>query len=136
MRKLNNIKIISIVIILISILVFFSFDFRNKKKIDHSLNKEKQNKEIWIDYIIGGPPSPIEFDGIDSLVKKWNINYKRIMVGCEPIDSDFVNEKKYKSSNTIYFKNLESRFGKNWKQKFDNERKILDSINFLKYNSK
>jgi hypothetical protein len=91
--------------------------------------KPKQVQGIWVDYIIGEPPMIHEFDGIDTLVKKWKINYTRILAGCERSDSVIEIEKKYEIANQIYFKKLESKLGKNWKQKFDLELKKLDSLN-------
>ncbi len=91
--------------------------------------KPKKVEGIWIDYIFGGPPMPKEFEGIDFLTKKYKINYKRVEFGCEYSDSDILQKEKYKIENQIYFKELEFKLGKDWKQKFDLELKKLNDLN-------
>ena len=96
-------------------------------KIDNS-------KGIWIDLILGGPPLPNQFKAIDSLTKKYNINYKRIEMGCEFSNKDIILREKYEIENALYFKELEKTLGKNWKSKFDLEKLKLDSLNIVKLN--
>ncbi|REC45400.1 hypothetical protein DRF67_15775 [Chryseobacterium pennipullorum] len=72
------------------------------------------------------------YDAIDSLVKRWNLCYERIETGCEVTDSIENLKKQYESANTIYFKSLEKKLGRNWKQQFDQELQTLDSMNWMK----
>ena len=97
------------------------------KDIEKSI--AKQPKGIWIDLIHGGLPLPNEFKSIDSLTKKYKINYKRIEMGCEYSNKEILLKKQYQFDNAIYFNKLESVLGKNWKQKFDLEKSKLDSLN-------
>lgn len=83
---------------------------------------------VWIDLILGGPPLPNQFIALDSLTKKYKINYKRVEMGCEFSDKDILLKEKYKISNSKYFKDLEIVLGKNWKQNFDSEKIKLDSL--------
>lgn len=66
------------------------------------------------------------------MTKKYYINYKRIEFNCENSDNNLLQKKKYKITNQIYFKKLESNLGKDSKQNFDLELKKLDSLNFRK----
>ncbi|NML68551.1 hypothetical protein HHL23_01885 [Chryseobacterium sp. RP-3-3] len=90
----------------------------------------------WKDLRIGELPPQGAYDGIDSLVKKWNLCYERIETGCEVTDSITQLQKQYERSNTIYFKSLEKKLGKSWKLQFDRELHLLDSINWIKINRK
>ncbi len=91
--------------------------------------KPKQVEGIWVDYVFGGPPIPNEFNGIDSLIEKYHINYKRVEFGCEFSDKDILQKKKYEIQNQIYFRKLESILGKDWKQNFDLELEKLNELN-------
>jgi|GEM_PF-1105273 len=86
----------------------------------------------WTDFRVGGLPPQGAYDGIDSLVRKWNLCYERIENGCEVSDSVVALQKHYDSLNNLYFKSLEPKYGKNWKQQFDAELHLLDSINWTK----
>jgi hypothetical protein len=89
----------------------------------------------WIDFRIGELPPMGYYDGIDSLVKRWNLCYTRMEGGCVIDDSTEFLSKKYKIENDKYFTQLEAKLGKDWKLKFDSELHILDSINWIKINS-
>lgn len=88
----------------------------------------------WKDLRIGELPPQGAYDGIDGLVKKWNLCYERIEAGCEVTDSITQLQKQYDRANTIYFKSLEKKLGKNWKLQFDRELHLSDSINWIKIN--
>jgi hypothetical protein len=131
-------KIIIVLALLIcAFLGYFLHNYNNGWETDFPLNKKavkaSNSKLVWIDYVIGGPPNAGQFDGIDTLIKKWKLNYKRIEVGCEVDNTVLLNEKKYKLNNLLYFRSLESVYGKDWKQKFDKELHQLDSLNWQKY---
>ncbi|MCT2563916.1 hypothetical protein [Chryseobacterium herbae] len=95
---------------------------------------QKTEPLCWKDIRVGELPPEGAYDGIDSLVKKWNLCYERIETGCEVTDSITQLQKQYDSSNTMYFKSLEKKLGKNWKKQFDHELQIADSINWIKIN--
>lgn len=95
---------------------------------------QKTEPLCWKDIRIGELPPVGAYDGIDSLVKKWDVCYERIEAGCEINDSITKLEKAYQHSNTVYFKSLEKKLGKNWKQQFDRELHVLDSINWIRIN--
>ena len=99
-----------------------------KRKPEIKKQKTGQINGVWIDLILGGPPLPNEFKAIDSLTKKYKINYKRVEMGCEFSYKDILLKKKYNISNSKYFKDLEIVLGKNWKQNFDSEKIKLDSL--------
>ncbi len=99
-----------------------------KRKPEIKKQKSGQINGVWIDLILGGPPLPNEFKAIDSLTKKYKINYKRVEMGCEFSDKDILLKKKHNISNSKYFKDLEIVLGKNWKQNFDSEKIKLDSL--------
>jgi hypothetical protein len=129
-------KIITVLAILVCcVFGYFFYDYNNGLETDFPLDKKvvkaHNSKLVWIDYVIGGPPIPWQFDGIDSLVKKWKLNYKRIEVGCEIENT--VQQKKYKLNILLYFRSLESVYGKDWKQKFYKELHQLDSFNWEEY---
>ncbi|WP_123912765.1 hypothetical protein [Chryseobacterium pennipullorum] len=86
----------------------------------------------WKDLRYGELPPMGAYDAIDSLVKRWNLCYERIETGCEVTDSIENLKKQYESANTIYFKSLEKKLGRNWKQQFDQELQTLDSMNWMK----
>jgi hypothetical protein len=92
----------------------------------------KFDTQCWTDFIVGGPPMPNEFKGIDSLVKKYNICYHRYLNGCEVSDSILNVKSQFDKANQLYFKELETRFGDNWKKKFDKELEILNK-QMMKY---
>ncbi|MGK6341013.1 hypothetical protein ACMGDK_02170 [Chryseobacterium sp. DT-3] len=95
---------------------------------------QKTEPLCWKDIRVGELPPEGAYSGIDSLVKKWNLCYERIETGCEITDSITRLQKQYEHSNTIYFKSLEKKLGKNWKQQFDKELRVSDSINWIKIN--
>lgn len=109
-------------------LLFFAFISLNSCKNDskkleiESLDNHASNLK-WIDYKIGTLPPEGAYDAFDSIIKKWNINYERIESGCEP---DSVEQKKYEKDNPKYFAELEKKFGKNWRRKFDQEVENLE----------
>jgi hypothetical protein len=99
-------------------------------------DETKNISGCWTDFRIGELPPVGYYDGIDSLVKKWDLCYTRMDGGCVMDDSTKTLSKQYKIENEKYFKQLEAKLGKNWKQQFDKELHILDSINWVKMNDK
>ncbi|WP_223607827.1 hypothetical protein [Chryseobacterium sp. OSA05B] len=95
---------------------------------------QKTEPLCWKDIRVGELPPEGAYGGIDSLVKKWNLCYERIETGCEVTDSITRLQRKYDRSNGIYFKSLEKKLGKNWKQQFDKELQVADRINWIKIN--
>ncbi len=122
-----------ILLILIFSVATGSISCSNKQKNGKN-SKISMPESIWIDLILGGPPLPNQFKAIDSLTKKYNINYKRIEMGCEFSNKDIILREKYEIENALYFKELEKTLGKNWKSKFDLEKSKLDSLNIVKLN--
>jgi hypothetical protein len=120
--------------ILFSVLIISCNSASNTSKIV-SAKETKNTNDCWTDFRIGELPPMGYYDGIDSLVKKWSLCYTRIEGGCVIDDSTETLSKKYEIENKKYFKQLESKFGKDWKHKFDKELHILDSINWLKINA-
>lgn len=100
------------------------------KKTKSSL--QKAEILCWKDIKAGELPPEGAYYAIDSLVKKWGLCYERIETGCEVNDSIRTIQKEADRSNDKYFKSLEKKLGKNWKQKFDRELQNLDSINWIK----
>lgn len=84
---------------------------------------------LWTDYRIGELPPEGYYDAMDSVVKKWNIRYKRVEGGCEATPED---KKKNEAGNAAYFRELEGQYGKHWKAQFTKEVRELDSILKLK----
>ena len=125
-----EIKSIRLYLVFYLITLYGCIDSKEKTAIVISENKSQDVKGIWIDYIIGVPPMANEFIGIDSLTKKYKINYKRELLGCESSEEDVLNIKKAEIANQIYFKKLELTLGKNWKKNFDLEKQKLDNLNF------
>lgn len=100
-----------------------------------SVTADVENKSeplCWKDIRAGELPPVGAYDAIDSLVKKWNLCYERIETGCEITDSTRKIQKEADRTNEIYFKSLEKKLGKNWKQQFDKELHRSDSINWSK----
>ncbi|SHF80336.1 hypothetical protein [Chryseobacterium vrystaatense] len=95
---------------------------------------QKTEPLCWKDIRIGELPPVGAYDGIDSLVKKGHLCYERIEAGCEVNDSMAKLERAYEHSNTVYFNSLEKKLGKNWKQQFEGELHLLDSINWIRIN--
>ncbi len=121
-----------VLIFILSVSITFIGCLQKQKTDD--VTKTDNSKGIWIDLILGGPPLPNQFKAIDSLTKKYNINYKRIEMGCEFSNIDLLLRKKYEIENALYFKELEKTLDKNWKNKFDLEKSKLDSLNIVKLN--
>lgn len=78
----------------------------------------------WVDYRIGEPPPDGYYTAFDSVVKKWNIRYQRIEGGCEELPNE---RSRYEKDNPKYFALLNTRFGKNWLNRFHADVKALDS---------
>lgn len=93
---------------------------------------QKTEPLCWKDIRVGELPPEGAYDGIDSLVKKWNLCYERIETGCEITGSISKLKRQYERSNNIYFKSLEKKLGADWKQQFDRELQLLDSINWIR----
>ncbi|AZA83695.1 hypothetical protein C1637_14360 [Chryseobacterium lactis] len=116
--------------ILVASLLFFLFSC--KKPDAPKQAEEKKDSLCWNDFRYGELPPERAYHGIDSLVKKWNLCYHRIEAGCVITDSIEKLKKQYESSNAIYFKSMEKTLGKDWKQRFDQQLAIADSINWIK----
>ncbi|WP_162902828.1 FEKKY domain-containing protein [Taibaiella koreensis] len=80
---------------------------------------------MWTDYREGELPPVGFYDAMDSVIKKWNIRYSRIEGGCEVIPGA---KQRYEPNNQRYFRQLEQQFGKDWRQRFNAEVRILDSV--------
>ncbi|SIO50134.1 FEKKY domain-containing protein [Chitinophaga niabensis] len=87
--------------------------------------KKDETALLWTDYRIGELPPEGYYDAIDSVVKKWNINYKRVEGGCEATVKD---KEKHEAGNAGYFQELEKQYGKHWREQFNKEVRELDSI--------
>jgi len=79
----------------------------------------------WVDYRIGELPPVGYYDAIDSIIKKWNIRYERVEGGCEVISGE---KESYEKHNYKYFQELEQKYGRDWRAKFDAEVQHLDSL--------
>lgn len=88
-------------------------------------DKKAETASFWTDYRIGELPPEGYYDAKDSVVKKWNIRYKRIEGGCEATVEDM---KKHEAGNATYFLELEKQYGKNWQEQFNKEVRELDSV--------
>jgi len=77
----------------------------------------------WVDYRIGELPPMGYYTAFDSVIKKWDIRYKRVNGGCEV---NPVEQHHYEKDNSKYFAVLEQRFGKDWRKRFDAEVVALD----------
>jgi hypothetical protein len=132
MKTITPILKVFILSIFTSALLSCSSSNDKKNTTAPSLTKQtiQTNTQIdslcWIDFIVGGPPLPNEFVGIDSLVKKYDLCYYRIENGCEVSDSIFEVQKKYEKQNQLYFTKLQSKLGMDWKKKFDQELLLLN----------
>ena len=107
-------------------------DAVKKTKSATSDDVKKTEPLCWKDIRAGELPPVGAYDAIDSLVKKWNLCYERIETGCVITDSTRKIQKEADRTNEIYFKSLEKKLGKNWKQQFDKELHLSDSINWIK----
>lgn len=83
----------------------------------------------WVDYRIGEPPPVGYYDAIDSIIKKWDIRYERVEGGCEVI---YGEKESYEKHNYKAFRELEKKYGKDWRAKFDAEVQHLDSLLVLR----
>lgn len=79
---------------------------------------------LWTDYRIGELPPEGYYYARDSIIRKWNIRYKRIEGGCEATLAD---KKKYEAGNAGYFLELEKQHGEHWQEQFEKEVRELDS---------
>ncbi|HCA09669.1 hypothetical protein [Chryseobacterium sp.] len=125
--KISFFKTITVVLLTIPFIISCTPDVAKKAV-------QKTGPLCWKDIRIGELPPQGAYDGIDSLVKKWNLCYERIETGCEANDSITRLQRQSDRSNMMYFKSLEKKLGKNWKQQFDKELQIADSINWIKIN--
>ena len=111
----------------ITFLLIFSIISCTKtgKKSDGFINSKNQISNDtanlkWVDYRYGELPPEGYYDAFDSIIKKWEIKYERIEGGCE-INEALSEKKKYEKDNAKYFAELEKKFGKDWRKKFDAE---------------
>lgn len=92
----------------------------------------QSNPWVWIDYRLGALPPEGSYDAIDSLVKKYKLNYRRVEAGCDLGDEEIAARQRYDSLNQLYFTHLKAILGNNWKAGFDAELQVLDSMNRVK----
>jgi hypothetical protein len=104
MKAKSFVRLLFIILVLINVV---SCKNMNNNMTEIVSENSVQVEGIWMDYIFGGPPMPNEFKGIDFLIKKYHINYKRVEFGCEFSQADVFQKKKYEIENQIYSKKLE-----------------------------
>ncbi|WP_080779239.1 hypothetical protein [Chryseobacterium phocaeense] len=111
-----------------------SQDTSKKAQSANAKTKTSDKTELlcWKDIRVGELPPEGAYYAIDSLVKKWGLCYERVETGCEIDDKTRKLQREAERSNDLYFKSLEHKLGKNWKQQFDKELHIADSINWIK----
>jgi len=127
-------KLTASMILLAAVLFMISCnpDAAKKTKSETSDDVKKTEPLCWKDIRAGELPPVGAYDAIDSLVKKWDLCYERIETGCVITDSTRKIQKEADRTNEVYFKSLEKKLGKNWKQQFDKELHLSDSINWIK----
>lgn len=79
----------------------------------------------WVDYREGELPPIGYYSALDSVIKKWGIRYERIEGGCEVVPGQ---KQRHERNNKKYFGLLEKKFGKDWRERFDEEVSTLDSL--------
>lgn len=121
------------VLTLLLFLVSCSKDTSKKAQSTNVKTKASEKTELlcWKDVRAGELPPEGAYYAIDSLVKKWGLCYERIETGCEIDNNTIKLQEDAERSNDLYFKSLEKKLGKNWKQQFDKELHVLDSINWI-----
>jgi len=80
---------------------------------------------VWVDYRLGMLIPREFYAGMDTLVKKYKLRYKRIEAGCM-VDGGKLIKAEYELQNERYFKEMEKIYGKDWKKRFDAELQVLD----------
>jgi len=105
--------------------LFLSCDGTQTARNNTATGKGGDSSLKWIDYRQGELPPEGYYRALDSTIKKWGIRYERIEGGCEIIPGE---KQRYEQHNEKYFEMLEKQFGRYWRQRFDQEVRILDSI--------
>lgn len=106
--------------------LFFSCDGTQTARNNTAAGRKGADSSLkWIDYRQGELPPEGYYSALDSTIKKWGIRYERIEGGCEIIPGE---KQRYEQHNEKYFEQLEKQFGMGWRQRFDQEVRILDSI--------
>jgi len=105
--------------------LFLSCDGTQTARNNTATGKGADSSLKWIDYRQGELPPEGYYSALDSTIKKWGIRYERIEGGCEIILGE---KQRYEQHNDEYFQLLEKKFGSNWRQRFDQEVKQLDSL--------
>ncbi|MCH5597485.1 FEKKY domain-containing protein [Niabella ginsengisoli] len=98
---------------------------QSKPAMDAAASPPTDTTSLWVDYRIGELPPEGYYDAFDSIIRKWNIRYQRTEGGCEATPSE---KQQHEAGNEKYFRQLEAKFGKDWRQQFDAEVKKLDSL--------
>ncbi|MFV0604363.1 MAG: hypothetical protein ACK5NK_00855 [Niabella sp.] len=114
-------------VVFLYIIVWAAFSCNNSTNSRSDLPSETDTVLEWVDYRYGELPPQGYYDALDSIIKKWDIRYKRIEGGCEA-DEAKKEQKEYEKNNSKYFHQLEHKFGKNWRNRFDAEVAALDSL--------
>jgi hypothetical protein len=116
--------------LLIMVCLLVACKGKRRHQVDNIANTIKSDTTLkWVDYQIGELPPSGYYDAFDSIVKKWNIGYRRMEGGC---NATLAQRSFYERQNPKYFKVLESRFGKDWLTSFNAEVEALQT----KYGSK
>ncbi|MEY8759337.1 hypothetical protein [Chryseobacterium tongliaoense] len=109
-----------------SLLLILVISCNGTEKNNHTAKAKDVDSTLkWIDYHEGELPPVGYYSAFDSTIKKWNIRYERIDGGCEVIPG---KKQQYEQNNKRYFRLLEKKFGKDWRQRFDLEVSTLDHI--------
>lgn len=80
-----------------------------------------ENTMIWVDYSVGELPPLSHTEAVNAIITRWGINYKRIDAGCTALEC-----KAYDIENKRYFNHLETKYGKDWRNRFDKEVAALE----------
>lgn len=86
-------------------------------------------QQVWKDYIIGRPMAGY-FDAKKETAQAWGIRYQAVLGGCVISDKMDKEAAECKANNERYFKQLEAKFGKDWKKEFDLD--VKKAINLKK----
>ena len=83
---------------------------------------EKQIKSDgkWIQIVIGKPWMK-GLEAKEKIAKKWGIKYQYKTVGCVMTKEKMESRKQRELVNQEYFKELNQKFGNDWREKFDKE---------------
>ncbi|MNG68981.1 hypothetical protein D3C79_273290 [compost metagenome] len=106
--------------------LFFSCDGTQTAQNNIAAGRKGTDSSLkWIDYRQGELPPEGYYSALDSTIKRWGIRYERIEGGCEIIPGE---KQRYEQHNEKYFEQLEKQLGSGWRQRFDQEVRLLDSL--------